>query len=155
MLCLDSSVVCKLFGTEDDSEKMLMVIDLAMDDKIELIASDLVVFELGNFFWKASRKGKPLLKGSMQNIYSLNIEFFPITSELAEIALVLAKDLDLTFYDAVHVTLAREHSCPLVTEDNEILAECDDALSLDEAIETIEDQLFCAMNADNPSLHSS
>ena len=110
---------------------------------------------MGNFLWKMHKKGLGFPEESLGFLYGLDIEFVPLTTESADRALTISRTLDLTYYDAVHVSLAREKKGPLVTADKQILSECDDAITLEEALCSIEDPSFSSINPEKPTLHST
>lgn len=137
MLCLDTSVLCKLMCYEQGSDEINEILDRSSDN-LEIYTSELVVYEMGNFLWKMHRKGIGLPDELLDFLNDLDIEFVPLTTAIADRALTVSRTLDLTYYDAIHVSLSREKNAPLVTADKQILSECDDAITLEECLNLIE-----------------
>ena len=98
-LVLDSSVVAKLFFKEAGSDSAIKLMEFGDALDIEFLASDLVIYEVGNTIWKNLRKKK--MKGSryIKQLFLLNIEFIPVDDNLASEAISQAQDNDITYYD--------------------------------------------------------
>jgi predicted nucleic acid-binding protein len=84
---------------------------------------DLARYELGNILWKRRMLIKDLgddeykrLVGIVKRVLGL-MEVVSLDCREDDIA-ELARDLDLTFYDASYVFLAKSRGVPLVTEDS-------------------------------------
>jgi len=137
MLCLDTSVLCKLLRYEQGSDEINEILDRSSDN-LGIHASELVIYEMGNFLWKMHRKGIGLPDESLDFLYDLDIEFVPLTTSIADRALTVSRTRDLTYYAAIHISLTREKKAPLVTADKQILSKCDDAITLEECLNLIE-----------------
>lgn len=99
------------------------------EDKIEVLAGNytlnLARYELGNLIWKR----RILLNDLEKNEYKRLMEIVKGTLNLMEIIDInchevevaeLAENLNLTFYDASYIYIAKNKEIPLVTEDKNI-----------------------------------
>ena len=137
-LILDSSVIAKLFLDESGSQEALEIMDTSYLKELEIIASELIFYEVGNTIWKHLRKDKNDGTEYIKKLFLLNIDYIPLSEKLANDAMKLAHKNDITFYDGVHIALAQEHRSQLVTEDKLLLNKFKMAINLQEAIEEIE-----------------
>ncbi|MEM2588074.1 MAG: type II toxin-antitoxin system VapC family toxin [Candidatus Bathyarchaeia archaeon] len=100
-----------------------------IENKVSVLAGnytlDLAKYELGNLVWKRRALMKDLerdeckrlmeiIKGALNLMEVLDVECYE--ADVVE----LAGDLNLTFYDASYIFLAKSKSIPLVTEDKDI-----------------------------------
>lgn len=100
-----------------------------IENKVSVLAGNytlkLAKYELGNLVWKRRalmkdlereecKKLMEIIKGTLNLMEVLDIECHE--AEVAE----LAESLNLTFYDASYIFLAKSKGMPLVTEDKDI-----------------------------------
>lgn len=114
------------------------------EDKIEVLAGNytlnLARYELGNIIWKRRILSKDLEKDEYKRLMeiikeTMNLmEIIDISCHEADIA-ELAENLNLTFYDASYIFLAKNMGIPLVTEDRNIKIRAENQIK----ILTIED----------------
>ena len=137
-LVLDSSVIAKLFFEEEGSDSGIELMELCDLMDIELLASDLAIYEVGNTIWKnlqkKSRDGTTYIK----MLFLLNIEFIPVDDTLACESLKWAQKENITYYDAVHIALSKNHESTLVTQDYELLKKFKNALSIEGVLEKLQ-----------------
>lgn len=121
---VDASVVVKLALTEAHSAEVSALFShLATDPQTLLRAPDLLDLECGNIFWKHMRRSG--LAGDeatrfLADILALRIDRIPATA-VATAALELAKDRDISVYDAAYVAVAQQSGLPLITADNRLV----------------------------------
>ncbi len=138
-LIFDSSVITKLFLEESGSEEALEIMEASYIEDLEILASELIFYEVGNTLWKHLRKKKTDGREYIKKLYLLNIEYIPLTEDFACEAFKLAHKHDITYYDGVHVALSKEYKTQLVTEDKILLKQFNMVINLKEAVEKIED----------------
>ena len=119
---IDASVAAKLFIDEDYSNKAIEIIEAYIHGHLSLSAPTLIVYELGNVFWRHPQitaekvyifiKRFLDLKVNLVNIYSDN--------ELLEKICSISKSEDVTFYDATYIAIAQKDKTKLVTADEKI-----------------------------------
>lgn len=140
-LVLDSSVVAKLFIDEKNSDKAAELFEKSSTKSVGLVASELILYEVGNVIWKHLRKKDMDGSEYVEQLFSLNIESSSLDQGLAYEAMRIAKTHDITYYDAVHIALSQRHMSVLVTEDKELLERFENAVSIEVATERLEKEL--------------
>ena len=114
---VDSSVIVKwLNQTKEESvEQADRIIDEAINRNVELFTPQLAKYEIGNVLIK-----KKLLfseaKTSLATLYSLPVTFVTLSQDSAEETYFLAKEFNMTYYDASFLSLAKQFGVPLITE---------------------------------------
>lgn len=117
---LDASVGIKLFIEEEFSDKVHKVFALLAEDRqAEIHVPDLFYIECANILLKYTKRYKRPIEDSLADLADLNKLSLKSTStaELIEDALKLAKQKDLTAYDACYAVLAQKLKLPLITAD--------------------------------------
>jgi predicted nucleic acid-binding protein len=137
-LVLDSSVVAKLFFEEPDSDSAIKLMEIGDEKDIEFLASDLVIYEVGNTIWKNLIKKKKDGGRYIKLLFLLNIDFIPIDDSLASQALDAAQRNNITYYDGVHIVVGKKNKATLVTQDKELLNKFKSTSSIEETLERIE-----------------
>lgn len=137
-LTLDSSVIAKLFIDEKDTKNAMSLMEKSIENGGELIASELILYEVGNTIWKHIRKKMIDGQEYLRQLFFLNIDYLPLNQDIACQTIALAQEYDITYYDAVHVMLAKSNEKPLVTEDKELLKKVDSAINIKEALRLLE-----------------
>lgn len=116
-LVVDSSVVVKWLNSQD--EKYLNQADRILRDcekkKVSLYAPELAKYEVGNALLYKGLDDS-LAKTSLATLYFLPIEFVPLSEKEATESLDIACKSNITYYDAVFVTLAKDIGATLVTD---------------------------------------
>lgn len=117
---LDASVGIKLFVEEEFSGKVhSLFAKLADDPQAEIHVPDLFYIECANILLKYTIRYKRPIEDSLadlKDLKSLSLQTTS-TSELIEDALKLAKQKNLTAYDACYAVLAQKLGLPLITAD--------------------------------------
>lgn len=117
---LDASVGIKLFVEEEFTDKVHKLFALlAEDPQAEIHVPDLFYIECANILLKYTKRYKRPLADSLADLEDLNKLALKSTStsDLIEDALKLAKQKDLTAYDACYAVLAQKLKLPLITAD--------------------------------------
>lgn len=118
-IVIDTSVVAKWFFDEPQSEAADQILEALKQEKLMLVAPDLLVYELANFLWKRVKSNKinqEQARGVMAKFERLTIEMTP-ADVLGNEALRIACDTGCTAYDGAFVVLAANLNCCLVTAD--------------------------------------
>ncbi|MCU0798552.1 MAG: type II toxin-antitoxin system VapC family toxin [Candidatus Thermoplasmatota archaeon] len=132
-IVLDSSVLAKLVIDEPGSDLVFSIVESAIEEETDLMVSELAFYEVGNVLWKHYR-GKRNVPGLLSDLYSLGIARVPMNDDLSEATLECALNMDITFYDAVHIAIAKAREAYLITEDRELLRKYDNARDIRSAI---------------------
>ena len=115
-----------------DSSAIALILKRLGEESIEVleesVTASLATYELGNVIWKeyalrrlinleeAMRRAEQIAK----ILEVVQLEDIKSAEDLKEV-MRLAGRLDLTFYDASYLNLAKKMGIPLVTEDKELL----------------------------------
>jgi len=93
------------------------------DGKLELIAPDIIVSEVGNVLWKRSIVNPSIsateASASYRDFLALGIDLHACSS-LASAAMRIAIDERRSVYDAMYVALAEQMACDLITADERL-----------------------------------
>jgi len=119
---IDASVITKCFITEDYSDKAMEVIDAHVRGNLSLSAPSLIVYEIGNVFWKHPQISSEKACAFIGRFLDLQISLVHIWSDVGLLRSVctLAKARNVTFYDASYLSLAERDETKLLTADEDI-----------------------------------
>lgn len=121
ILVLDASVAVKWFNVEPLREKALIIRDRYVNGEIELIAPDLLYYEVANALRYNPRFGIEEVKSALKALEDLSIITYDFEGELREKAVELAYRFGITIYDAAYVALAIMRDASLYTADKEVV----------------------------------
>ncbi len=115
---VDTSVIIKWLSTdkEDNIEQANRLLDDALDGDVELLAPELVKYEVGNVLL-FSKKLSPDDAGIvLTQFYTLPIHFVSESEELSIDSFELASSLGITYYDAAFLAVAKYYESAVITE---------------------------------------
>ncbi|MEM0329245.1 MAG: type II toxin-antitoxin system VapC family toxin [Nitrososphaerota archaeon] len=121
ILVLDASVAVKWFNVEPLREKALIIRDKYVNGEIELIAPDLLYYEVANALRYNPRFGIEEVKSALKALEDLSIITYDFEGELREKAVELAYRFGITIYDAAYVALAVIRDASLYTANKEVV----------------------------------
>lgn len=115
---VDSSVIIKWLNTDNEQnlEQADKLLQKARDGKTELFAPELAKYEIGNVLLKGKQLTSNQAKISLGTVYALPITYVTDSQVLAHETYSLAHQLEITYYDASFMSLARQYNAVLVTE---------------------------------------
>ena len=115
---IDSSVILKWLS--NDNEKYIDVADKILQDaqkgKIELLAPELAKYEVGNVLLYSKKLSPKQARIIFNKFYNLPLSFILESEKLANETYNIASKLEITYYDASFLSLAKQHEAILVTE---------------------------------------
>jgi len=116
---IDASVVAKCFIVEDHSDKALEVINAHVKGHLSLLAPSLIVYELGNIFWRHPRITSEKACEFIEKFLDLQIGLVDIwtDAELLKNACAISRTRNLSFYDASYLAMVERDGAKLVTAD--------------------------------------
>jgi predicted nucleic acid-binding protein len=119
----DASVAFKWLSPEGEGELAAAhrLLDASLARKVQVVALDLVFYELGNGL---ARAGLPAARVTelLDRVATIWPEPHRLTPDVRMIAAHLADQFGLTYYDAAHLWLAWLLEVPLITADRALLA---------------------------------
>lgn len=138
---LDSSSIVPLFNQEEETENAERFFHLCHQYGIPVAISSLVLHEAGNCIIRISKKAKVDGKEHMKRFLEMDLKVIEADNDLLLSAYGIAKEYDLTFYDAVHAAVSRKEKSVLITLDKDLLDAIDESLDIMGAIDFIEETL--------------
>jgi predicted nucleic acid-binding protein len=117
---LDSNVVIKWFIPEVYSDKADRLLADFRNHRLDIIAPDILVAEVGNTLWKRSVKIKDIsladAAASYTDFLDLDVPVYS-SAAIAEDALNIATSEQHPLYDTLYISLALKRKCEFVTAD--------------------------------------
>lgn len=83
--------------------------------EILLFTSDLLIYELTNALLKSKKLPIDKLVESVKKFYNLPIEIIPTNLEISLMTVKISARYNITTYDAVYISLAKQLKCQLIT----------------------------------------
>lgn len=113
---IDSSVVVKwvLAENEDWRDQAKLLLERLKNGEVVLTAPVLAKYEVANAIRHKSISDLEKID-CLEQIYGVPVKYYSLSEKQAVTALVLASDLEITFYDAVFIELAKRLGIGLVT----------------------------------------
>ncbi len=118
---LDSGVIAKWFNEEEYSKVAIRFRDLYINGSIELREPPILPFEVANTInrnLQLSLEDALKAAGSLCTLVHNAIEL-PCEDDMKSI-MQIARQLDITFYDAVYIFLAKKYDAIFITVDDEL-----------------------------------
>ena len=127
-IVLDTSAILAFFFEEEKSNKVKKLLEKSADGEFEIIAPELMDYEVGNAFVKVARgqrkKSKHLtkkLRSSIQRYADLGILIKKYSVEpFMEDIFTIAVKYKLSFYDASYVVLGEKTRSKFITADEKL-----------------------------------
>jgi len=117
MIVLDSSVVLKWSVGEPDSPAAEGIADLLVSGELEALAPSLIFYELTNALRLKVDFAPEAVERCLERLCDLGVEIVEPTPELMRHAIMLARRLKTSVYDASYLALALSSGCKFVTAD--------------------------------------
>ncbi|MCP2519521.1 type II toxin-antitoxin system VapC family toxin [SCandidatus Aminicenantes bacterium Aminicenantia_JdfR_composite] len=116
---LDSSVIIKWFSArdEEDIEKALIFRKLHLQKRCKIIIPALSFYEIGNALRYNPFFDEKDVKDAIESLLKMELKFVPPDKEVGKLAVNIAYQKGITFYDAYFLSLAKISNCLLVTAD--------------------------------------
>ena len=121
-LVVDTSVLVKWIRSDDEE---LLVEAHALRSRVDdagvtVYAPTLLAYELGNILTRKSDLAPDRIAEALDEVFQSRLVVAPPEPELLARGARLARQHDITFYDAAFVALAELLHCPLVTADRRL-----------------------------------
>ena len=117
-LVTDTSVFIKWLNqnNEQDLENADKILQDVKTGQAEIVVPELVKYEIGNVLLKGKKLTPDQAYISLGTAYSLPVTFISESEEQAKETYALAHKLNMTYYDASFLSLARQYGATLVTD---------------------------------------
>ena len=118
---VDASVAARFLLVEELSEQAKLILKDYLEEKLNLEAPKLIIYEVGNTLWKATQQGyltSEKAKQKFQHFLQLKLGFTVFEKENYERILMRSVEADLTYYDSAYIEATRKIGATLLTADN-------------------------------------
>lgn len=117
-IIVDTSVIIKWLNDQNEEriEQADKILKDVQNNKVVLYSTELAKYEIGNVLLLKKRFTVPESKLVLSKLLILPIEFIKLTDELAYDTYRIARELDITYYDASFIALAKQQEAELVTD---------------------------------------
>ncbi len=119
-MILDASVIVKWFTKEEGREKALKYRDMFLNDEIEIVVPDLILYEIGNALRYNPSFNNEDVKSAIRSLVDLGIDIIIPTTEILDTAINLAFKYNITLYDSAYLALAEILNNTLITADKNL-----------------------------------
>ena len=114
-LILDTSVLVKWFAEDEKNKTADKLFKQLKNQKVTIFLPELAKYELGNALLKGKNFTFKDIKKSLINFYNLPIIFIIQNQKLSLLAYQIAEKLNITYYDASFLALAKLQNATLIT----------------------------------------
>ena len=117
-LVIDSSVIVKWLNQEDEERlnQADKILEDVKKDQVALITPELTKYEIGNALLIRKRISANEAKVTFSTLFTFPIQFISQSEELANETYQIAKNANITYYDASFIALAKQEDAELVTD---------------------------------------
>lgn len=94
-----------------------------MEGRVQISAPALLHYEVSNIllFGRSRPTVQEAAAKALKGLFELPLTVVPLTPDFADIAILLARTYDLSFYDACYLALAIQLDCTLITADQRLV----------------------------------
>ena len=120
-MIVDASVILRAFFADEQQDRAQALIRDHVTGHLQLVAPDLLVYEVANGVVQARRRGRISQEQAEEILSSfdgLGISLKPVSSQQM---LPMALDYDRSVYDAAYLALAEAEDRPLITGDGRLV----------------------------------
>jgi len=118
---VDASVVVKWFVEEEGSEEALAIRRRYIEEEVEIVAPELIHFEVLNALRYKGLFTAPEIKRIAESLDAYSFDLRSLRGEYAAQAVEAAFENDVTVYDSSYVSLARREGTRLYTGDQKLV----------------------------------
>ncbi|MBS7650267.1 type II toxin-antitoxin system VapC family toxin [Candidatus Bathyarchaeota archaeon] len=117
-IVLDASVVAKWYIAEDAFEKAIQIRDAYLSGKLSVYSPTLLIYEIGNILTRHPSFTSEDSAAAFKSLLDLGLNLKDFTEpQILEKSFGISRQLQVTFYDATYVALAKEYDAKLITAD--------------------------------------
>lgn len=120
---IDASVVFKWYykKNENDTDKADILFELLNYKHFLLLAPELLIYEIINIFRLKKEINTIIAKQIITDIFEL-IFFIDMDKDLLLSAFHYSRDLGISLYDGIYISLSRKFNTPLITADKKLFS---------------------------------
>jgi predicted nucleic acid-binding protein len=120
-IVVDASVVVKWFVEEENSDKAIKIRDKYVEGGIELIAPEIINFEVLNALYYKKLFSESELKEISEALDSYSFSLYSLKGEYAEKTIEVALKNNITIYDASYIALSIIKNTYMYTADEKLV----------------------------------
>ncbi len=120
---IDASVACRFLLVEDLSDEAERVLEDFLEGSVDLVAPEIVLYEVGNALWKAVRLQLLELEQALEKysyFHGLGLASIQLTRKEHGETLRWGAERDATYYDSAYVISTRRTGATLLTADDNL-----------------------------------
>ena len=122
---IDASIVVKWFVEEENYENALKIRDKYVEGEIDIIAPELITFEVLNALYYKKLFTLLELKEVTNALDAFSFKLFSLKGEYAKKAIEIAIENNITIYDSSYISLALIKNCKMYTADEQLIKKLD------------------------------
>jgi len=120
MVVLDTSVIVKWFIEEKGSERALLWLEKHIKKEEIILVPSLFFYEIANVLRYNKRLPTDEILNLVEELFRLNLKIEEVTPELIMRGVVLAREKNISIYDAIFVVLAKIYQLSFYTADEKL-----------------------------------
>ena len=120
MVVLDTSVIVKWFIEEKGSERALLWLEKYIKKEEIILVPSLFFYEIANVLRYNKRLPTNEILNLIEELFHLNLKIEEVTPELIMRGVVLARERNISIYDAIFVVLAKIYQLSFYTADEKL-----------------------------------
>jgi len=117
---IDASVAIKWFSEEEGSDRALTVRDEHVEGKRNLVAPDLLVYEVANALRFKPNFNPRITARALDDLFDLQVDLMAPSKELVSRCSELAFKYGITVYDSCYLSLGELLGLEVLTADNQL-----------------------------------
>jgi predicted nucleic acid-binding protein len=116
-LVLDASVAVKWYSDKGESalEQAISIRNTHLAETVLIIVPDLFFYEVANAVSQKKHIPTAVVKSVVAAMFSLRLQTVPLDAEILSVSIEIARQFNITIYDACYIAIAANRNCPLVT----------------------------------------
>ena len=129
-IVIDASVAAKWFNIEEYSEEAAKLKDLHVAGIIKLVAPIHLIYEVGNSIWKNKQINDIDASNAVSYLLELEILLTPPDRKSIKRIMEIARNRNISFYDACYIELAERYKIPLISADKKQIEASKDIIKI-------------------------
>ncbi|RLE67675.1 MAG: hypothetical protein DRJ34_04355 [Thermoprotei archaeon] len=129
-IVIDASVAVKWFNIEEYSDEAVKLKNLHVAGIIKLIAPLHLIYEVGNSIWKNRQINNIDASNAVLYLLELEISLIPPDRKSIKRIMEIARNKNISFYDACYIELAEKYGIPLISADKKQIEASKDIIKI-------------------------
>jgi predicted nucleic acid-binding protein len=136
---LDSCVIAKLLVDEDLTDETRLLMEVGAERFFSFIASELALYEVQNVICRRLKENPETVAKAVEEFHGFQVEYIPSSKDHMKTSAELSIVRGISFYDAIHITLAKKYRTHLITEDHQLRKKCEEAATIREILNILQE----------------